>query len=191
MNTTNFDKRMKRYEYVTRNYLTCRTPVIIRVDGKNFHSFTKRFKKPFDELLTNVMHKTMLELCENVEGCVLGYTQSDEISIVLCDYHVISTEPWFGYNIMKQCSITASITTSAFNKHFRNLAIEADGIYAKRIDQANFDSRVFNIPPEEVCNYMIWRQHDAIRNSIQATAQAYFSHKQLIGLRCSDAISRL
>lgn len=191
MNSTSFDSRMKRYEYVTRNYLTCRTPVVIRVDGKGFHSFTKGFKKPFDELLVDVMQRTMLELCESVEGCVLGYTQSDEISLVLCDYHDISTEPWFGNNILKLCSITASIATSAFNKHFRNAASESDSVYTRKIDRANFDSRAFNIPKEEVCNYMIWRQHDAIRNSVQATAQAYFSHKQLIGVSCPEAIVRL
>ena len=184
--------RMKGYEHITRYYLTRRTPVIIRIDGKGFHSFTKGFNKPFDDILKNAMHNTMKELCENVEGCVIGYTQSDEISLVLCDYQKIDTEPWFGNGLLKICSVTASIATSAFNKHFRN-AVQGivDNVYMQRIDKANFDSRAFNIPKDEVNNYMIWRQQDAIRNSIEATAQAYFSQKQLCGVNCSMALEML
>ncbi|MDE6426035.1 MAG: tRNA(His) guanylyltransferase Thg1 family protein [Ruminococcus sp.] len=184
--------RMKGYEHITRYYLTRRTPVIVRIDGKSFHSFTKGFDKPFDDILTNAMHSTMKELCENVESCVIGYTQSDEISLVLCDYQKIDTEPWFGNGLLKICSVTASIATSAFNKHFRN-AVKGivDNVYTQRIDKANFDSRAFNIPKDEVNNYMIWRQQDAIRNSIEATAQAYFSQRQLCGVNCSMALEML
>ena len=96
-----FDKRMKKYEYVSRTYLTTRTPVIIRIDGKCFHSFTRGFKKPFDEILSDTMQETMKYLCENIQGCVLGYTQSDEITLILVDYKDIDTCAWFDYNIQK------------------------------------------------------------------------------------------
>lgn len=183
--------RMKGYENITRYHLIRRTPVVIRIDGKSFHSFTKGFNKPFDDILTSAMHSTMKELCENIEGCVIGYTQSDEISLVLCDYRKFDTEPWFNNGLLKICSVTASIATSAFNKHFRSAVQETTGIYTQRIDKANFDSRVFNIPIDEVNNYMIWRQQDAIRNSIEATAQTYFSHRQLCGVRCDKALEML
>lgn len=183
--------RMKRYENITRHYLTRRTPVIVRLDGKGFHSFTRGFVKPFDDILMNVMYQTMKELCENVEGCVIGYTQSDEISLVVCDYQELDTEPWFSNGLLKICSITASLATSAFNKYFRIAVENIGGVYQERIDKANFDSRAFNIPKEEVNNYMIWRQQDAIRNSVQATAQAYFSHSQLMGVNSKNAVNML
>ncbi len=182
---------MKEYEQVSRNHLTRRMPVIIRIDGKGFHSFTKGFNKPFDDILVSVMQDTMLELCENVEGCVMGYTQSDEISLVLCDYQTLETEAWFNNGVQKICSVSASIATSAFNKHFRTAVMYLSEVYEKRIDKANFDSRAFNLPQEEVCNYMIWRQQDAVRNSIQSTSQAHFSHKQLHGVSCDELLDKL
>ena len=91
--------RMKRYENVNRTYLTRRTPVIIRVDGKAFHTFTKGFQKPFDNFMIRAMQTTMQCLCENIQGCVFGYTQSDEITIVLVDYQTLETGAWFEYNL--------------------------------------------------------------------------------------------
>lgn len=93
--------RMKGYEGVSRNFLTRRVPAIIRLDGKAFHTFTKGMEKPFDLVLTQAMQETMKHLCENIQGCVLGYTQSDEITLVLTDYATIQTDAWFGYNIQK------------------------------------------------------------------------------------------
>ena len=104
--------RMKGYEGVSRNFLTRRVPAIIRLDGKAFHTFTKGMEKPFDLVLTQAMQETMKHLCENIQGCVLGYTQSDEITLVLTDYATIQTDAWFGYNIQKMCSVSASMLTS-------------------------------------------------------------------------------
>lgn len=103
--------RMKGYEGVSRNFLTRRVPAIIRLDGKAFHTFTKGMEKPFDPVLTQAMQETMKYLCENIQGCVLGYTQSDEITLVLTDYATIQTDAWFGYNIQKMCSVSASMAT--------------------------------------------------------------------------------
>lgn len=202
-----FDKRMKKYEFVSRHYLTTRTPVIIRIDGKTFHTFTRGFKKPFDDILSNAMQETMKYLCENIQGCVLGYTQSDEITLVLVDYKNIDTSAWFDYNIQKCASIAASMATLAFNRFFkdnlekygreniedwdeggtnRNLSSEEQEVlklvgtyYNASCKGAMFDARAFNIPKEEVCNNLLWRQNDATRNSIQMVGRAYFSHKQL------------
>lgn len=201
------DKRMKEYEYVTRNYLTKRTPVIIRIDGKSFHSFTKYFKKPFDEVLTKTMQDTTKYLCENIQNCVLGYTQSDEISLLLVDYKNINSQSWFDNNIQKIVSISSSMATLSFNKFFQvnieeivyNNYIETakninynqleefaketnsyKNILKNAIDKgAMFDSRVFNLPKEEVVNYFIWRQQDATRNSVQMVGHANFPHKEL------------
>lgn len=191
-------KRMKTYENVTRTYLTRRMPVIIRIDGKAFHSFTRGFKKPFDDILVKSMQDTMKYLCENIQGCVLGYTQSDEITLVLVDYQSRDTSAWFDNNIQKMASISASMATLAFNnafkkncmKYFQTVEyLDTDkycNVLLNRIYTAMFDSRVFNIPKEEVVNCLIWRQIDSTRNSIQAVGQAYFSHKELHKKNCND-----
>lgn len=199
MDKTSLGDRMKNnYENISRYYLTRRTPVIIRIDGKAFHTFTRGFKKPFDDILVKSMQETMKYLCENIQGCVLGYTQSDEISLVLTDYAELTTDAWFGNNLQKMCSVSASMATLAFNKAFndnivryidshfdtdcdvtRDLAEYTKILINARNKGAMFDSRVFTIPKEEVCNYILWRQQDATRNSIQSVGQANFSDKEL------------
>lgn len=199
MDKTTLGDRMKNnYENISRYYLTRRMPVICRIDGKAFHTFTRGFKKPFDDVLVKSMQDTMKYLCENIQGCVLGYTQSDEISLVLVDYAELTTDAWFGNNLQKMCSISASMATMAFTKNFvknvkecermaliGNVVLFEDdekyiNVLKKAIEKgAMFDSRVFTIPKEEVCNYFIWRQQDATRNSIQSVGQANFSDKEL------------
>ena len=206
MDKTSLGDRMKNnYENVNRFYLTRRMPVIIRVDMRTGHTFTKGMNKPFDDVFVKTMQDTMKYLCENVQGCVLGYTQSDEISLVLTDYAELTTDAWFGNNLQKMCSVSASMATLAFNKAFNDNIVkyidnhlDADcGVtkdlteYIKilinaRIKGAMFDSRVFTIPKEEVCNYFIWRQQDSTRNSIQSVGQANFSQRELNGKSCND-----
>ena len=206
--------RMKKYEYVSRTHLVNRCPVIIRIDGKAFHTFTRGFKKPFDEVLVKSMQETMKYLCENIQGCVLGYTQSDEITLVLVDYKKIDSCAWFDYNIHKCASISASMATLAFNKFFKenvekwvketfptnylgHSCREADETltydlnlrdryYTAISKGAMFDSRVFNIPKEEVTNCVLWRQNDATRNSIEMVGHANFSQNQLHKKSCNE-----
>lgn len=205
-------KRMKEfYEQVPKTKLMRRTPVIIRLDGKAFHTFTKGFQKPFDEVLIKTMQETTKYLCENIQGCVLGYTQSDEITLVLVDYKNLNSEAWFDYEVQKMCSISASMATMAFNKMFSeniNKFIENQIFYMGDVPQdkilnfdeaeklldtyhkakecgAMFDARCFNIPKEEVTNCIYWRQLDATRNSIQMVGQANFSHKELHEKSCN------
>lgn len=192
-------ERMKTYEKVSSNYLVRRTPAIIRIDGKAHRTFTRGPKKPFDELYQTTMQKTMLALCEQIQGCVLGYQQSDEISLLLKDYENLESCAWFDDRVQKIASVSASIATLAFNKVFAEQVALVDQLLvgteaAKAADEqlkycqtlkkavekgSLFDSRVFNLPKEEVCNYFIWCQQDATRNSIQMVGQANFSHKQL------------
>ena len=191
MDKTTLGDRMKNnYENVNRFYLTRRMPIVIRMDMKAGHTFTKGMKKPFDDIFVKAMQETMKYLCENIQGCVLGYTQSDEISLVLVDYAELTTDAWFGNNLQKMCSVSASMTTMAFNKFFySNIPADEEnsGTYYKALEKgAIFDSRVFTIPKEEVCNALIWRQQDATRNSIQSVGQANFSQKELHGQSCNN-----
>ena len=112
-------KRMKEYyEQISKTKLMRRCPVVLRIDGRAFHTFCRSFNKPFDDILVKTMQDTMKYLCENIEGCVLGYTQSDEISLLLIDYKKLDTAAWFDYEVQKLCSISASMATLAFNKFF-------------------------------------------------------------------------
>ena len=192
--------RMKEfYEGVPKTRLVRRMPVAIRIDGKAFHTFTRGFQKPFDEVLGKSMRETMKYLCENIQGCVLGYTQSDEITLILVDYQNLNSCAWFDYEVQKMCSIAASMATMAFNKFFtKNVNyFEITHEHDDTINEycttlvnaaekgAMFDARVFNIPKEEVCNLIYWRQLDATRNSIQMVGQANFSHKELQNKSCN------
>jgi tRNA(His) 5'-end guanylyltransferase len=192
--------RMKEfYESVPKTRLVRRTPVAIRIDGKAFHTFTRGFEKPFDEVLGRAMRETMKYLCENIQGCVLGYTQSDEITLILIDYKKLTSSAWFDYEVQKMCSIAASMATMAFNTFFkaemmRQHAIDLfprdSSIFNARYEAAEkgamFDARVFNVPKEEVANLIYWRQLDATRNSIQMVGQANFSHSELQNKSCNQ-----
>ena len=201
----NLGMRMKNnYESIPKARLMRRTPVAIRIDGKAFHTFTKGFEKPFDMVLIKSMQQTMKYLCENIQGCVFGYCQSDEITLILVDYQTLTTDAWFDYEVQKMCSISASMATMAFNKFFAENVddyikkerrfIKWDGVskeeYIKTLLKAvekgaMFDARCFNIPKEEVTNLIYWRQLDATRNSIQMVGQANFSHKELQNKSCN------
>lgn len=189
--------RMKKYEAVSNTYLTNKTPVILRIDGRSFHTFTRGFQKPFDEVLVKTMQDTMAALCQNIQNAVLGYTQSDEISIVLVDYKDINTSPWFDNRVQKMSSIAASMATLCFNRAFEKNIISDSlpnntsvktriAYYDSSRKGAMFDCRVFNLPKDEIANYFYWRQEDAIRNSIQMVGQANFSHKELQNKSCTD-----
>lgn len=243
-NAKDIATRMKEYEKSSKHHLTPRVPVVLRIDGRAFHTFTKGFVKPFDdEILLKAMRQTMKTLCEMIPGCVLGYTQSDEITLVILDQNT-QAEPWFGFCQNKIESITASMATMVFNQTFykayqdyderldfamnyynniiinlqrsamgyversnfvasirQAIASNYDIIYNKqkvfhdkyepKIHTAMFDCRAFNIPKEEVCNNLIWRQQDATRNSIQQVAHTYFSHSELNNLSCDELQEKL
>lgn len=203
MKHNGLEKRMREYEDVFRFYLPKRMPVIIRVDGRAFHTFTRGFQRPFDEVLRTAMQLTAKKLCEEVSGCKLAYVQSDEISLLVTNDDSVETQPWFGNGMWKLVSLTASIATLEFNKILpvvidnwgrKNLPDWDEGgtheevdpellkrleAYGRGVGHATFDSRAFVLPKEEVCNYFIWRQQDAVRNSIQMVAQSLYSHREL------------
>lgn len=166
------NRMRSHYESRTRQYLPRRTYTIIRLDGKCFGNFTKGMDRPFDDTFLRAMDYTTKRLCENIQGVKFGYTQSDEISLLLTDFATITTDAWFDGNIQKIASVSASMATGYFNEYFRDLV--------KEKGPAFFDARVFTIPdPVEVENYFIWRQKDAVRNSLSMLAQSLYSHKEL------------
>jgi len=184
------------FESRIKTKLIRKCPVIIRADGKAFHTFTKGFKRPFDENLINMMNETALFLCREIQGAKMAYVQSDEISILLTDFDKPDTEAWFDYQGHKLSSVSASYATTAFNKALlkcyfdtKDLREMLMAIEEGSLKFANFDSRPFSVPRvQDVTDYFIWRMKDAEKNSVSMLAQSMFSHKKLHGVSGREKI---
>jgi tRNA(His) guanylyltransferase len=195
--------RMKNYEAVNRHFLIPKLHTVLRLDGRAFHTYTKKFKSPFDDVLINAMDETAKYLCSKIQGAKFAYVQSDEITIYLSDNDELETQMWYGGNIQKMVSVSAAIATAKFNHIMllqniedsikyvddwnsipsRELKLRMEGIiavHAKKMELAEFDSRVFQLPNiDEVLNCVLWRQQDCTRNSIQSVAHSLYSQNEL------------
>ena len=178
---------MKEYERDYSYTLTKKTPVLIRVDGKAFHTYTRGLERPFDQGLIEAMWETARVLCSEIQGAQLAFVQSDEISILIHNYKTRESESWFGNKLQKMVSVAAGIASGV-------MTIESDAIFATREHgiviplhkRACFDARAWIMPTFEVCNYFIWRQQDWTRNSVQMLARSLYSHKELHGKNNSE-----
>ena len=187
MDKTDLGNRMKAYEAVPQIKLTRRTPAIIRLDGKAFHTWTRQLRdydpslqtSPYSNLMHDAMSTTAQYLVDNIQNARLAYTQSDEISILMNDWGKLTTDSWFDNKVQKIVSVAASMATAKFN-----IAATDQGNFSPTM--ALFDARVWSMPVDEVANYFVWRQQDATRNSINMLGQFYFSHKQLQGKNVSQ-----
>lgn len=173
----------KNYENRYKFKLTRRTPVIIRIDGRAFHTYTKGFIRPFDGRIQCAMYNIGKRLLKDALGAKLAYTQSDEVSVLLTDWDTLQTDAWFDYNVQKLCSVSASIATCTFNDSIRAYN---GGEGLPHGYSAQFDARAFNVPLEEVSNYFVWRAKDWYRNSVTMYAQSFFLHNELHGKSCED-----
>lgn len=189
--------RMKDYEVVSDYRLTKKTPVIVRIDGKAFHTYTKGLDKPFDNILSEAMNYVCRKLIETIQGCKFAYTQSDEISLLLTDWDKSTTDCYFNYRVQKMVSVLASSVTMYFNQYIvskvlcwqkgeSELSEKLFDKWAAKAGCAMFDARAYNLPKEEVCNYFIWRQEDASRNSIQSLGRSKFSFKQMLNKKNNE-----
>jgi tRNA(His) guanylyltransferase len=170
--------RMKRYEHASKTTLTWRMPVIIRIDGRAFHTYTSGLDRPFCEKFIHAMNLTAQAVCEDAQGAALAYVQSDEISILLHGYRRLDSRPWFENEVQKIVSIAAGLASATFTA--------ASTPLFGRIKPACFDARAFVLPESEVNNYFLWRQQDATRNAIQMTAHAHYSQRALHGKNRDD-----
>lgn len=192
--------RMKKYEEAARINLPGRLPVIVRVDGKAFHTYTKGLTRPVDHALVDVMNDTAIGLCKAIQGAQMAYVQSDEISILVHNYKTLESSTWFDNQVQKMASISAGYASSIFTSlSFRiwdkklanssgSTAGEGSGVLSdvSNIRPAIFDSRVFVVPENDVCNYFLWRQKDAVRNSVQTLARFLYSHKECDKKNCEQ-----
>ncbi len=162
---------MKRdYEDALRLVLPRRAYVVIRIDGRGFHTFTKGLERPYSRPLADALDQAALGLCQEMIGCRFAYGQSDEYSFLLTDFEKDNAPLWFDGNVQKIVSVSASLFTAYFNRAFPSGKIAA------------FDSRVLVISQRsEVEKYFLWRQLDASANSLNMLASAHYSHGELTG----------
>jgi tRNA(His) 5'-end guanylyltransferase len=169
--------RIKTYEKAYDIYMPSRLPVIVRLDGKGFSKFTKFIKaeKPFDGSFSGIMAFTMKKVAEEIEGCVFGYTQSDEITFVIKNDQSLESTPWFGNRIQKITSVAASIASAAFNQYMAEHWPENEWLCL-----AYFDARTFVVPNwQEAINCLVWRQNNCTKNSVSAAC--YYESAKKIG----------
>lgn len=180
MHADSLGDRMKLYEQASRSVLPGRCPVIIRVDGKAFHTYTKNLGRPVDHRLVEVMNDTAIALCKGIQGAQLAYVQSDEISVLVHGYKTFESSPWFDNQIQKMVSVSAGLASATFTALSPRIWAPAGELaYSpENIRPAVFDSRAFVVPEADVNNYFLWRQKDAVRNSIQTLARFLYSHKE-------------
>lgn len=172
MTNDSLGDRMKGYEQAARVRLPMRMPVILRIDGRAFHTYTRDCDKPFDAKLMSAMDDVALRLCEEVQGAQIAYVQSDEISILVHNYKRLQSQAWFDNQVQKMVSVAASVAAAMMTA----LSYDVFGGYKL----ASFDARAFVLPEAEVCNYFVWRQQDATRNSIQMLARSLYSHAECV-----------
>jgi len=178
------DDRMKFYESMSAgNRLLPLIPICARMDGKAFHTFTKDLERPYDEKFCTIMQLTTRFLVKET-GAKIGYTQSDEISLIWLSDD-FKSQIFFDGRQSKMTSILAAMTSVKFNELLKfNLP---DKYEKTRSQLPIFDARVWNIPTqEEAVNYLYWREEDATRNSITMAAQSLYSHKELHQKNSSD-----
>lgn len=209
--------RQKQYEISSETQLVPKMPIIIRIDGKAFHTYTRGMVKPFDTLLGTSMKRTMQALCKDIHTCVFGYTQSDEITLILRLPDRIKSQSYLNRRVQKITSLTASKATKYFNKFFieevnklienekaksaeviktvakygdespqGRTALQTEFVdekliktYTRKMGDAEFDARAFNVPEWDCINNIIWRQQDAMRNSVEMVGHCHFSTNQL------------
>ncbi len=173
MDNDSLGNRMKEYEMAEAGrMLIPGLPIMLRLDGKGFSTFTRGLERPFDKRLTDLMVATTKFLVEETNA-IVGYHQSDEISLVLFTEKPES-QLFFDGRIQKLTSVVSSMATAYFN---RNLEVS---LPEKKDKFAYFDCRVWNVPNlVEAANTLVWRELDATKNAISMAAQHYYSHKEL------------
>jgi tRNA(His) guanylyltransferase len=180
MNKIPLGDRMKLYEgYETNRAFMPLLPIMVRLDGKSFYSFTRGLQRPYDERMSSLMKEITKQLVI-FSSAKIGYTQSDEITLVLYS-DSLASQVFFDGSVFKTISVLASFASASFNKLLPAYLPE------KTKETPLFDCRAWNVPSkDEAVNCLIWRELDATKNSISMAAQSYFSHKQLMGKTGSD-----
>ena len=182
------------YRSLTDYKLMPNSYVLTMVDGHCFSKLIKnKFDKPFDDMFIKMMNETAKYLCENIQGAKFAYTQSDEISILITDFDTPMTDSFFSFRLCKMQSLIAAMATAKFNQMYAKLANDhPDKFNMKEYPTCTFDCKVWTVPnANDAYAWFLYRQTDCIKNSKAQTAQAYLSHKSLVGLTSDEMIIKL
>jgi tRNA(His) guanylyltransferase len=172
MSFETLSERMKQYERCSDYSLIQRIPIIVRIDGKGFSSLTKNLSKPFCPIFQRIMFETMLDCASKIQGLVIAYQQSDEITFILRNDQSLEAEPWYSNRTNKIISITAATATLIFNKILQKVPT------LDLVGDAIFDAHISQVPDlTEACNNLIWRQQDCMRNAITSVSQHHLGLK--------------
>lgn len=198
-NKISLKEKCKSYQERVNYYLDPEKWIIVHIDGKNFSSLIKNnFHKPFDEDFVQMMDNTAKYLCQEVQGVRFAYVQSDEISLAL-KKNTPKSDIFFGGRLCKLQSIIAGMASSFFTKEMMiyNLRYTDTNFndyleVAKNSNVYQFDCKAWNVDDaNDAMAWFLFRNIDCIRNSKQQAAQAYLSHKQLMGKTADEQIKLL
>lgn len=180
-----FGDRMKMYEGVeAQRKLMSLLPIVARIDGRSFSTFTQGLERPYCERLSQLMVNTTKHLVQEAGACI-GYTQSDEISLIIQQPN-FDSQVYFGGRIQKIVSQLAAQASVYFNRHLNDFLPEKSGL------APTFDSRVWNVPnQDEAANVILWRELDATKNSVSMATRAHYSHKAMDGMGRADMMDML
>ena len=192
MKFNTLEEKCKYYQSISDYKLMPNSYVLVHCDGRAFSSLIKkRFKQPFDRDFIFIMNETARYLCENIGGCKMAYVQSDEITLVLTDFDTETTDSFFGYRMCKLISTIAAMATAKFNRLWMQSQEDIE-LSIKELPLVTFDCKVWNVPTyNDVKAWLIYRQNDCVRNSINQTAYSVFSHKELEGLKTPERLVKL
>lgn len=184
MSKDNLGDRMKLYEGMYAPRAMPRLPICARLDGKTFHRLTAKMERPFDSRLHATFSATLYDLMRDTQA-VVGYTQSDEITLVYYSDR-IESQVFFDGKLQKITSVLASMCTAFFNAalddHFQPGEVPRPAL---------FDCRVWQVPSlDEAANVLLWREIDCTKNSVQMAARCFYSHRELLNFSC-DAMQEM
>lgn len=184
-------ERIESYYDCWKHVLPPRMPICIRCDGRAFSKLLRQCEKPHDLRVAHAMDKAAIALCKQSDAQI-GYTQSDEITVLLTPYTKFETQPWFSGEVEKLCSIAASICSDAFKEHARGLFLcQNERHPARDYPAVHFDARVAVVPRDDVHNVFVDRQQDGRRNAILGVGQTYIGRKAIHGWRCDEIVTRM
>jgi tRNA(His) guanylyltransferase len=175
MDKSGLAARAKLYQKEYDYRLPTKSYTILQLDGRAFHTFTKGMESPFDDRLIESMNTVAIAVLEEVTNAKFAYVQSDEINIFISDFDTETTQAYFANRIQKVTSISSSVASATMSRLYPEKPL------------ALFDARFFAVPDKHAAEeFFLWRQVDAIKNSIQSVGQSVFSHKELFQKKGPD-----
>lgn len=152
-------------------------PILARLDGRSFHQFTRGLTRPFDPGLSALLIDVATYLVEETHA-VVGYAQSDEITLAWDFAADASTEILFGGRFQKLASVLAGMASARF---CLRLPAHMPAEVGRLARTPHFDCRIWQVANRTAAaDVFRWREADATKNSVTMAALAEFSHADIL-----------